>query len=228
MQLHDLRNLPQCHLLVVVQAQNGPLDGRHPLNRFRQQFLEFRAFQQFRGPLSFIVRYEPQQVSPVLIIRRRFQTSEIHSSDVDQPLMVFLDRQPQFRRDLFLRRSAMQTLLERRDCRLDLLRPFPLLARSPIEAAQTIQNRPADLVLRIRSQLDVMAWVEVVDRGNQADDARRNQIFQTDALRQPFMDSAGDQPDLRQMLHDELLPLFTRQFRTCSVWMHESLTSPCP
>src|SRR5579864_1835526 len=59
-QIHDLRNLAQRQLLVIVEAEHGFFDGGHLGDRLGQQILQFRALRQVRGPLGLVVGNEFQ------------------------------------------------------------------------------------------------------------------------------------------------------------------------
>ena len=129
----------------------------------------------------------------------------------------------------------MQTLFGGRDGRFDLFGAPALLARRPVQAAQAVQNRAANLVLGVGLQFDVVARIEAVDGGDQADGAGGDQVVQVHALRASVRESAGrsgalaadaresDVPALRRRLiaHLVLLDGANKGCRDCA------LCSPC-
>src|SRR5580692_1651982 len=107
----------------------------------------------------------------------------------------------------------MQPLFGRADGGFNLFGALALLARRPVETAQAVENRSADLILGVSLEFHVLRRVETVDGRDQADDAGRNQIVQADALWQPVVNAARDQANLRQVLQDQLLALFRTERR---------------
>ena len=101
----------------------------------------------------------------------------------------------------------MQPLLGGRYGRFDLLGALALLARRPIQTAQAVQNRAADLVFGVGFEFDVVAWIEAVDGRDQPERSGGNQVVQIHAFRQPLVNSPGDQSDLRQMLENQAFAL---------------------
>ena len=91
-----------------------------------------------------------------LIAAGIFQAGQIEAADFHQPLVILLQGDTQLGGDVLLRGRALQTLLRHGDGGFDLFRLAALLARRPVQAAQAIENRSADLVLGVRLQLDVV------------------------------------------------------------------------
>ena len=79
---------------------------------------------------------------------------------------------------------------------LNLLGTLALLARRPIQAAQAVENRTADFVFGVGFELYVVAGIEAIDGGDQAQRAGGDQVVQIHALWQPLVDSARDQAGL--------------------------------
>ena len=104
----------------------------------------------------------------------------------------------------------MQALLGRRDRRFNLLGTLALLARRPVEPAQAVQDRAADLVFGVGFQLYVVTRIEAVDGGNQAQRPGGDQVVQVDAFRQSLVNPPGDQTDLRQMFENQAFAFFGR------------------
>jgi hypothetical protein len=76
-----------------------------------------------------------------------------------------------------------------------------------LERRRCWRGAAPNFVFRVRFQLDVVSRIEAVNGGDQPDGSRGNQIVQVDALRKPFMNSPGNQPDLRQMFENQAFPL---------------------
>ena len=102
----------------------------------------------------------------------------------------------------------MAALLDGSDGGFDLFGTLPLLSRSPVQTAQTVEDCPANLILGVRLELDIMTWIEAVDRRDQPDRARRYEIVEINAFGQPVMYSTGDQFYLRQMLENQAFSFF--------------------
>ena len=113
----------------------------------------------------------------VLLRRGTFQAAQIYAPDFNQPLVVLVNLEPEFRRDLFLGGHPVKPLFDHGDGRFDLLGALALLPGRPVESAQAVEDRAADLVFRVGLQFDIVARIEAVDRGNQADRSGRDQIF---------------------------------------------------
>lgn len=111
MQVHDLGNFPECQLFLVIQAQNGTFNLGHPLDSFGEQALQFRLFDQIGGPVLFLVRNKAQQVTIVLIAATGFQAAQVDAANLNQPVVVFLNRDLQLQCNLVLSRCPFQHLL---------------------------------------------------------------------------------------------------------------------
>src|ERR1700733_273100 len=112
--------------------------------------------------------------------------------------MIFLQGKLQLLGYFVFGWRTMQTLFGSRDGRLDLFRAPALLAWRPVQASQTVEDRSPNLIFGIGLQFDVVARIESVDGGDQADGTGGDQVFQVHALGQAFVNTPGDQTDLRQ------------------------------
>ena len=127
--------------------------------------------------------------------------------------VILLDRNFQLGGNLFFRRRPLEALFGHRNGGFDLLGLTAFLPRRPVQAAQAVQNGPANFVLGVGLEFDVLAGVEVVNRRNQAEYARGHQVFQDDVVGQALLDAPRDEPHLRQVLQDE--PLAFRVTEYC-------------
>src|SRR5713226_8547344 len=208
MQIDHLRDLAQGQLFVIVEAEHGALDLRNTVDAGRQKALQLGPFQKRGRQILSGIRDVLQQVL-ALFAPGILQARYIQAADLDQPSVVLLERDSEFPGDLVFGGRTLQLLLGGGDRLLNLFGLAAFLAGRPIQAAEAIQNRSANLVLRISLELDVMGRVEMVDGGNEPEHSRGHQVVQTDALRQPFLYPPRDETYLRQVLEDEFLaPLF--------------------
>ena len=135
------------------------------------------------------------------------------------PLAIAIDGDVELGGDLLFCGRAMQALFQRGDRGLNLLGALALLARRPIHAAQAVQHPALDLVLGVRSQLDVPRGVEAVDRRNEPNDAGGHQIVHAHILGQAAMNLASQQANLGQVLQNQGLALFIGQGLTVRTWI---------
>ena len=189
------------------------------LDARRQQFFQFRPFQQ-RGGKHFVGVGQIVKQVFALIVAGILQAGQIEAADLHQPLVILLQGDAQLGGDFLLRGRTLQALLRNGDGGFDLFRLTALLARRPVQTAQAIENRSADLVFGVRLQLDVVDGIEIVDRRDQAEHAVRNQVVEADAVRQTLLDPPGDQAHLGQVFQDETFPLIVGHFARHRIAIH--------
>ena len=99
-----------------------------------------------------------QQVPPT-VTGRVLHIAEVQPADLDEPVAVFGDWNAEFSGDLLFGWRPLQLLLRRCYRCFDLFEFFTLLARRPIQAAEAVQDRAANLVFGICLELDVVLGI---------------------------------------------------------------------
>ena len=89
----------------------------------------------------------------------------------------------------------------------DQLRALAGFARSPVHVAQAVHDGAMDAVLGVGLELHIERRIEIIDGGQQADDAGGNQIVEADVVGQPVVNPPGDEAHLGEMLqHQRFAP----------------------
>src|SRR5262249_27377961 len=179
-QFDDLRDLAQGQLFRVIETQHSPLHRGNPVNALRQKPLEFGALEQRGRKAIALIRDVMEHVGT---FARILQAGNVQPANLDEPRVVLLDRDLQLASDFLFGGRPLEALFGGCDGRFDLLGLPALLPGRPVEAAQAVENGAPDLVFRVRLELNVVARIKVVDGGDQAYDARRNQVFEANAVR---------------------------------------------
>ena len=88
---------------------------------------------------------------------------------------------------------------------LDLLRPGAHRAGYPIELPQPVVDRSADAGHRERLELDAALEVEPLDRIDQSEHTRADEVTGIDTGGKPGADPTGDELDERRVVHDQVI-----------------------
>src|SRR5690242_9283632 len=102
-----------------------------------------------------------------------------------------MQAQSKLRRELFLPERALQAPLQHPDGRLDMFQVLALESRDAVHAADAVENRSANLVLRVRLELHVELRIEIVDGVDQADDSDGDQVLETGGIGKLLVNSRG-------------------------------------
>ncbi len=207
MKVDHLGDLAQREFLIEVETEHRPLDLGNSINPGRQQPFQFRAFKEAGRRVVLPVGDVTQQVSGAFA-GGILQTGDVQAAGFHQPLMVFVERNAELERDFLFGWTALETLLGLAHGGFDLFGFAAFLPGSPIQAAQAVEDGPANLVFGVGFQLHVEARVEVINRRDQAQHTGRDQVFQADVFRQPLLNPPRDEPHLGQVLQNQPLAFF--------------------
>ena len=76
-------------------------------------------------------------------------------------------------------------------------------AGGPVGFAQAVENGSANFAFSVSVELNLEGGIEIIDGGQQPDDARRDQIVKADVIGQTVVNLLCDQPHLRKVLQYE-------------------------
>src|SRR4029079_3823915 len=108
-------------------------------------------------------------------------------------------------RELFVARRAAERVLELGERTLDLAGAAAHRTRYPIELSQPVVDRASDARSGERLELDATLGIETVDRVDQTEHARADEIAWVHAAGQSSADTTGDELDERRIVHDQVV-----------------------
>src|SRR5579872_2143807 len=123
-----------------------------------------------------------------------------HAPQIDHHLTPPVDLDAELRRDLGLRRIALQRGRELPRSCLYLLMTPPQIARCPVQLPQTIENRSLDPVLGIARKGDLLGRIVLRRSIEQPQYPRMDQVIKIHVYRQVLVYANGNRLHQRQML----------------------------
>ena len=135
------------------------------------------------------------------------QRADLQTLQIAQQLLILIEPELHLGGNFGFARSPAEPRRQHADGLLDRAAFAPQLSRTPVESAQTVQNRAAYPELCVAAELHFFLGVELGEGIHETNHAGRNQVFNIDMLRQPFMNPPGKIAYDRQMFKQDSLLL---------------------